>query len=285
MHVATDTVCRTNLFYLLDGFDGGVECLVVHGFQLTFFKSEAQLLAALFGAVLQIGAFGQPLRGIQNLATANGSAPQTYVIGIFQFGEVGGKAVFVQIINLFLTAQCHVACQRDDFHARSHDEESHVKTNLVVTRTRRTVGDGIRADFVGITCNGQCLEDTFGTYRNRIGTVTQNIAEYHVFQAFLIVFLRHVEGDVFFGAQLVGIFFVCLQLFSTETARIGTSCIYFVPFFFGKIHHRKRGIQTSAECDYYFLLLFHILSIFIFYPLRAASGRKALLCKCRIYGS
>ena len=83
VHVASDTVCRTNLFYLLDGFDGVVECLVVHGFQLTFFKSEAQLLAALFGAVFQIGAFGQPLRGIQNLATTNGSAPQTYVIGIF----------------------------------------------------------------------------------------------------------------------------------------------------------------------------------------------------------
>ena len=80
--------------------------------------------------------------------------PQTHVIGVFQFGEVGGKTVLVQVVNLFLTAQCHVACQRNDFHARSHDEESHVEATLVVTRTRRTMSDGIGADFVGIACNG-----------------------------------------------------------------------------------------------------------------------------------
>ena len=130
--------------------------------------------------MFQVGAFGQSLCRIQNLTTTDGGAPQTHVIGVFQFGEVGGKTVLVQVVNLFLTAQCHVACQRNDFHARSHDEESHVEANLVVTRTRRTMSDGIGADFVGIACNGQCLEDTFGTYGDGVGTVTQYVSEYHV---------------------------------------------------------------------------------------------------------
>ena len=105
---------------------------------------------------------------------------------------IGGKTVLVQVVNLFLTAQCHVACQRNDFHARSHDEESHVEANLVVTRTRRTMSDGIGADFVGIACNGQCLEDTFGTYGYRISAVTQYIAEYHVFQTLFVILLCYV---------------------------------------------------------------------------------------------
>ncbi len=87
-------------------------------FSSPFSKVEAQLFAALFGAVFQIGTFGQSLRGIQDFATTDGSTPQTYVIGIFQFGEVGVESVFVQIIDFFLTAQCHVAGQRDDFHVR-----------------------------------------------------------------------------------------------------------------------------------------------------------------------
>ena len=32
VHVAADAVCCTDLFHFLDGFDGIVECLVVHGF-------------------------------------------------------------------------------------------------------------------------------------------------------------------------------------------------------------------------------------------------------------
>ena len=53
---------------------------------------------------------------------------------------------------------------RNDFHARSHDEESHVEANLVVTRTGRTMCNGVCADFVGVACNGQRLEYTFGAY-------------------------------------------------------------------------------------------------------------------------
>ena len=147
--------------------------------------------------------------------------------------------MLVQIVYLFLAAQCHVACQRDDFYAGSQYKERHVETNLVVACTGRTVGNGIRTDFIGVTGDGKCLENTFGTYGNGVDTITQYVAEYHVFQALLVIFLCYVDSNIFFCTQFVGVFFVRFQLFGTETAGIGTSCIYFVSFFFGKVHYRK----------------------------------------------
>ena len=55
------------------------------------------------------------------------------------------------------------------------------------------------------------------------------------------------------GAQFVGVLFILLQLFSTETAGIGAGCIYFVPVL-GQFHHGVGGVETSAECYYDFLL-------------------------------
>ena len=237
VHITADAVSRTDFLYLLDSLDGVVEFFIVDRFKFTLLEGQAQLFAAFFGAMFQIGAFGKSLCGVQNLTAANGSTPQTYVIGIFQFGEVGCKAVLVQIIYLFLAAQSHVACQRDNFHARSHDKESHVETNLVVTRTGRTMCNGVCADFVGVACNGQRLEYTFGAYGNRISTVTQYVAEYHVFQALFVIFLRYVQSNIFYSTQFVGVLFVCLQLFGAETAGIGTSRIYLVSFLFGQIHN------------------------------------------------
>ena len=147
--------------------------------------------------------------------------------------------MFVQIIDFFLAAQCHITSQCDDFHARSQYKECHVKTNLVVACTGRTVSNSICANFVGIACDGKCLEDTFGTYGNRIGTITQHVTKYHVFQALFVIFLRHVDSDIFFCAQFIGVFFVCFQLFGAETTGVCTSCIHFIPFFLGKVHYRK----------------------------------------------
>ena len=237
VHVTADAVSRADFLYLLDGFDGVVKLFIIDRFKFTLFKGQAQLLAAFFCTMFQVSAFGKSLCGIQNLTAANGSTPQTYVIGIFQFGEVGCKAVFVQIVYLFLTAQCHVACQGDDFHARSHYKESHVEAYLVVARAGRPMRNGICAYFVGIACNGQCLEDTFGTYGYGISAVTQHIAEYHVFQALFVIFLRYVQSDIFYGTQLVGVFFVGFQLLGAETTGVGASRIYFVSFLFSQIHN------------------------------------------------
>lgn len=70
--------------------------------------------------------------------------------------------MFVQVINFFLAAQCHVAGQCDDFYVGGQHEEGHIETYLVVACSGGAVCDGVRTDFVGIACDGQCLEDAFG---------------------------------------------------------------------------------------------------------------------------
>ena len=68
--------------------------------------------------------------------------------------------MFVQIVNLFLTAKCMVTCERDDLYSRSHNQESHIKTNLVIASSSRTVCDSIGFDLICISCDGDSLEDT-----------------------------------------------------------------------------------------------------------------------------
>ena len=68
--------------------------------------------------------------------------------------------MLVEVVYLLLTRQVAVTCQGDDLHTRSHYEECHVKTYLVVAGTGRTVSDGIGADLVCVACDGDSLEDT-----------------------------------------------------------------------------------------------------------------------------
>ena len=75
----------------------------------SFFKLYAQLFAAGFLHLLEIRAFGQSLRRVEYLAAADGRAPQTYVVGILQLGEVCLEAVFLKVVYLVVAAQGHVA--------------------------------------------------------------------------------------------------------------------------------------------------------------------------------
>ena len=237
MHVASDAVRSGNFFHTLDSGNLVGETFAIDSHNLTFFKLKAQLLAAGLFHLLQIGTFGQTFRRVENFAAANRRAPNTYVVGIFHFRKISHEAVLAQIFNFLVARESIVAGKRDDFHIRSHDKESHVETHLVVARTGRTVRDGIGTDFVGIARNGECLENTFRTYGNRICTVAEHVAIYHIAQALLVIFLCHVKRHIFCSSQLVGVSLVCLQLFVAETSGIGTSGIYLVAFFFGKIHY------------------------------------------------
>ena len=116
--------------------------------------------------------------------------------------------MFFQVVDFVITAQCHIAGKCNDFYSRSHNQESHIETDLVVSCTSRTVSYCMCVDFVGVTSNGKCLEDTFRTYRNRISTVTQYVTEYHILQALSIVFLSNVECNIFNSSQFVSVFFV-----------------------------------------------------------------------------
>ena len=80
MHITTDTVGCTNLFYFLDGFNLVIEHFSVYGIQLSFLEFQFQLFAACFRYLLQVSTFRQSLCGIQNLTTTDRRAPDAYVV-------------------------------------------------------------------------------------------------------------------------------------------------------------------------------------------------------------
>ena len=133
--------------------------LAVDGDQLPLAESQGDGLAAGLLHLFQVSGFGQALLAVKDLASADRGAPETHVVGVLEFLEISQEAVGVEIIDLLLTREVEVAGQSDDFHSRSHHEESHVKTDLVVAGTGRTVGDGVRADLFGITGDSHTLEN------------------------------------------------------------------------------------------------------------------------------
>ena len=176
--------------------------------------------------MLQISILRQPLCGVEQLTTTDAGSPDTYVVAVLQFGEIGIESVLIQIVNFFLASQFLVASQRDDFHTRSHHEEGHIETDLVVACTSRTVCDGVSTNLLGITCDGDGLEDALAADGDRVAVVAQHIAEDHVFQRLLVILMSHVEGYILYCAQLIGVFFILLQLLFAESACIGAGCIY-----------------------------------------------------------
>ena len=123
VHITADTVSGPDLLDLLDSGDLILEHLTIHGMNLTVLELDAQLLAAGLLHLFQISALGQSLRGIKNLATADRGSPKTYVIGIFQLREIGLETVLLQVVDLKITAQGHIAGQRDNLHVRSQYQE------------------------------------------------------------------------------------------------------------------------------------------------------------------
>ena len=162
--------------------------------------------------------------------------------------------MFVQVVHLFLARQLLVACQRDDLHTRSHHKEGHVETDLIVASTCRAVCDGIGADLVGITGDGDGLEDALAAHRNGVAVVAEHISEDHVFQRLLVILLCDIECHIFHGAQLVGVLFVGFQLFGAESAGIGACRIDLITVLC-EFHYGVGSIETSRECDDDFLLV------------------------------
>ena len=102
--------------------------------------------------------------------------------------------------------------------------------------------DGVSANFLSVTSNGERLEDAFGRNRNRIAVIAKHIAINHIAKALVIILLRNVERHIFLRTKLVRIFFISLELLSTETARVSTRSIYFITHFLCQIHHCIRRI-------------------------------------------
>ena len=109
--------------------------------------------------MLQVSLLRQSLGWVEKLAAADTCTPNAYVVRVLQLGEVGKEAMVVEVVNLFFASQFVVACQCDYLHSRSHDEESHVETYLVVAGTGRTVCNGIGTNLLGVAGYRNGLED------------------------------------------------------------------------------------------------------------------------------
>ena len=192
--------------------------------------------------MLKVSRFGKTLVAVEQFATADTCSPNTYVVRVLELCEVGSKTILVEVIYFFLAGQCIVTSKCDNFYAGSHHEEGHVEANLVVAGTCRTVCDGVSADFLGVTCDGERLEDAFRRNRNGIAVVAKHIAINHIAKALVVILLRHVECHIFLRTELIRIFFISLELLSTETACVSTRSIYFITHFLCQIHHCIRRI-------------------------------------------
>ena len=272
VHVTPNGIGSTYLLHFLDGFDGVIILHIVHSLQLTLLECQAKLLRPRLSGMLQVSTLWQSLCRVQYLTTTDRGAPDSHVIRILQLGKVGWEPILVQIVYLLLTAQSHVTRQGDDLLTRSHHKESHIEAHLVVSSSSRSMSDGICSYLVGIACYGQCLEDALRAHRDRVGAITQHVTIDHVFQTLLVVFTRHVERHIFHCPQLVGILFILLQLFLTETTSVCTGSIYLVALLLSQIHHRKRGIQAPTKSYHNFLLSHFILSFYYFFKIHKSAS-------------
>ena len=181
--VATDGVRSTNLLNLLDGSNLVIKLLAVDRHDLTLLEGNLQFSLFFLGSnVLQISLLRETLGWVENLTTADTGSPDTYVIRILQLGEVCIETVLVQVVNLLLTRKRLVTGQCDDLYTRSHNQEGHVETDLVVAGTCTSVSDSISTNLLGVTSDGDSLEDTLRRYRDRVAVVAEHITENHVFQ-------------------------------------------------------------------------------------------------------
>ena len=158
MHITADTIRSCNGLDFLDGLYLVIEVFAVYAHNLSFLEFQADKFRSFFRNLLQVSTFRKSLCRVKYFAATDGSSPQTHIVRVFQFFEVGFETVAVQIVHLILTGQCHVPGKGDDFDSRRHDKEGHIETHLVIARTGRAVRYGIGTDFLGVFGDCHCLE-------------------------------------------------------------------------------------------------------------------------------
>lgn len=280
VHVAADAVARA------DGLDGadGLDAVGVGGAvdrrELALGEAQAKRLLARGRNLARIGLLGERLLRAERLAAADGGAPESLVDGVLHLAEVGLEAVAAQVVDFIFAREGHVARRGDDFDFGSQHLERQVETHLVVACAGRAVGNGVGADLLGVSDDGDGLEDALRADRDGVGAVAQDVAVDHVADALFVVLLLDVERGVLHGAQRQGALFDACQFVGRETARVGDGRIDVVTLLFGEIFHTERGVQTAAERQYHFLLFHFRLILFLFYVVRCFPGADS-----RIFGS
>ena len=242
--VATYAVSGSNLFYLLYCSHLVVKLLAVDSHNLALLKRNLQLRLVLTCHVLKVSLLGQTMCRVEYLAAADAGSPNAHVVRILKLGEVGKETVLIEVVYLLLTRESLVACKGDNLHTRCHNKEGHIETNLVVAGTCRTMCYGIGTNLLGVACNGNGLEDTLRRYGDRIAVITHHVAVNHILQRLLVILLCNVQCYVLFGAKLIGVLLVGLQLFGRKAAGIGTCSMHLIAIL-GKFHYCVRGVKTS----------------------------------------
>ena len=116
------------------------------------------------------------------------------------------------------------------------------------------------ANLLGVINGCHGLERPFRADRKGIGVVSEHVAKNNIFDALLIIFLRHVHALVRGNAQILGAFFDFLQVLFGKAPGVHHHGMYFQTFFHGKVFGAKRSVQPSAKCQCYFF--FHSSNFF-----------------------
>ena len=260
VHVAADAELRADGLHGADGLDLVGVGPAVHGGDFALLEGDFQPLLARCGDLARIGLFGQRLLGMERLLAADRRAPKPLVDRVLHLLEVGFEAVLLEVVDFVFARQGHVARRGDDLDFGGEHLKRQVEAHLIVAGSGRAVGHAVGADRLGVFDDGDGLEDALRADRNRVGAVAQDVAEDHVFDALFVVLLLDVERGVPHGAQLHGAFLDVRKLLLGEAARVGDGRVNVVAFLLRKVFYAKRGVQTAAERQNYFLL-FHFISV------------------------
>ena len=251
--VASDAVGRADFLNILYGCDAIFEWFAVNCRYFSFLESDFQQAFFRLFHLFEVSLFGQSLGGVEKLSAADAGSPDADIIAVFQFGEVCLEPIFLQIIYLFLSRKGLVAGEGDNLHSGRHHHERHVEAYLVVAGTRTAVGDGIGIDFFGVSGNGNGLKNALAGHGDGIAVVAQHVAENHVFQRLLIIFLSDVKCHVVHSSQSAGILLIAFELFVRKPSGVGTGGIHLMSLF-RQSHDRIGGVETAAESNYYLFL-------------------------------
>ncbi len=165
--------------------------------------------------------------------------------------------MLLEVIDLVLTCECHVARGGNYLNFRSEDLECKVEAHLIIAGACRSVCHGVGADFLGVIYNRKCLEYAFGADADRICAVAEHVTGYHEAYAAVVIVVSDVEGGMRCRAETVCLVGDYSELFFAETSGIGYGCMYFISEVFGQIFYCKRCVQSSAEREQYLFFVLH----------------------------